>query len=126
MDPFVVIAIDEFHKLGEESSPCITPSSSVSSLEPLQGEPTTRMEPTPLVPKAVPAPAPAPVPAPKAEEMLRTPLPPKEPPKNIAFAYPYPSPVLAFIHSKRQYVLIIFLVGIVTFRHKQLRKMLPH
>ena len=42
--------------------------------------------------------------------------------KRVAFAYP--SPVLAFIKSKRQYVILFFLVGIVTLRHKQLRKML--
>ena len=97
MDPFVVIAFNEYHKMESESHRSMSSSSSLNSLDTLY--------------ERVPSPAPVSAPAPVH---IRTP--------KVAFAYP--SPVFNFVYKRRRYVLLFFLVGFVTLKQKELRRML--
>lgn len=94
MDPFVVIAIDEFNEMVEEKK---------------DHQPTS----TPLSPRRVPLPPPRSAPA----HVARPPQ-----PTNVAFAYP--SPVLHFIYKNKRSVVCLFIIGFATFQRKQIGRFL--
>ena len=110
MDPFLVIAFDEFNKMNEHSQECLLLSMSSNSLQ----DDFCRDTETNITQMDIESENSQNIESDDTYTII--------PKMKVAFAYP--SPVLTFIQNKPQYLLVLFLLGIVSFRHKQLRKLL--
>ena len=130
MDPFVVVAIDEFHKMNESSLPT-TRSFESALLESALLESALLHDETVLEliesprhtasPRHTEMPR-APEPVSLAPEIETEPVHKVKPLYTVA----YPSPVLTFFRTRvsRQTVLFLVVFGVFTFRHRQIGTML--
>ena len=127
MDPFVVVALDEFHKMNEPPLPT-SRSFESALLESALLESALLHDETVL--ELIESPRHTT--SPRHTELLRAPEPVSlaeaEPVHNVEPVYTvaYPSPVLTFFRSRisRQTVFFLVVFGIFTFRHRQIGAML--